>query len=398
MSRVEALVTPSVIRWARETSGLSIEKAAKKLRRPVEDVEAWESGLNRPSISQARKASEIYKRPLAILYLPEPPKDFETLRDFRCLPIHEDREYSPELLLIMRTATEHQQWTREFLIDEGIPPLPFVGSATVGDNPREVGEDILGVLEISPDEQCDCRGRIEALRLWMSKAERKGVFVFRQGRIDLRQSRGFIISDDIAPFVYLNSEDAGAAQVFTLVHELAHLWLNQSGVSNIVTFGAYQSVEASRIETFCNKVASEALLFRDRFDAEWSNLSSSMTIEERVEKISRIFKVSEEAIARRLLENIIITNEKYEQLREYYQDRWLELKGKERNRLKQAGGGPSFYVQKVSKNGYAFTQTVVSAFNSGTISGREASTLLGVKVNHMPRLALTAGFPFSSRI
>jgi len=398
MSRVEALVTPSVIRWARETSGLSTEKAAKKLSRPVEDVEAWESGLKRPSIAQARKASEIYRRALAVFYLPEPPKDYETLRDFRCLPDDEDRKYSPELLLIMRTAIEHQQWTREFLIDEGMPPLPFVGSATVDDNPREVGEDILRVLEISPDEQCDCRSRGEALRLWMSKAEKKGIFVFRQGKIDLRQSRGFIISDEIAPFIYLNSEDAQAAQIFTLVHELAHLWLNQSGVSNIVTFGAYQSVEASMIEPFCNKVASEALLFRDRFDTEWNNLSSSMNIGDRIEKISRIFKVSEEAIARRLLEKDDITNDKYEQLREYYQDRWLELKEKERKRLEGAGGGPSFYVQKVSKNGYAFTQTVVSAFNSGAISGREASALLGVKVNHMPILALTAGFPLSSRI
>ncbi len=395
MSSLEALITPSVIRWARESAGLTVQEAAKKLKRPVEDIEAWESGDKRPSITQARKASELYRRPLAAFYLPEPPKDFEILRDYRSLPLDERREYSPKLLVIIRTAIEHQQWTREFLIAEGTEPLSFVGSANIHSLPNEVAINILQTLDVTPDEQYSCRTRDDALRLWMRKAERKGIFIFREGQVDLRECRGFVISDEYAPFVYLNSEDARAAQLFTLVHELTHIWLDQSGISNLSANGLYNFPEASTVEAFCNKVASEALLVRTTFVNEWLKLNNDTTIENRIEKLSDKFKISEEAIARRLLEDGRISNRKYDELRDYYQDRWRKLKDFEKKRLKEAEGGPSFYIKKLSNNGYAYTQTVASAFKGGQISGREASSLLGVKVNHIPKLALAAGFPLS---
>lgn len=397
MARVEALITPSVMRWAREHSGLSIEEAARKNVRSVEDIKAWEDGSLLPSIAQARKAAKVYKRPLAIFYLPEPPKDFETLRDFRSLPDEALRDYSPELSILVRTALEHQIWMSDFLIEEGVPPLTFVGSVSADDSPEKSALDILDKLNLSPDEQRSCYSREEALRLWINKTEEAGIFIFRQGQIELEEARGFIISDEYAPFVYLNSGDGKAAQIFTLAHELAHLWLNQSGISNLEPPRRRRLKDEDRIELLCNKIASEAVLNSKSFNAEWQKMDRSRSVEELIERLSKEFKVSEEVIARRLKDKQVLSQERYLTLREKFQIRWRQHKTTEKIRMKEIKGWPSYYTMKIFNNGYSFTKTVVSAFENGAISGREASSLLDVKVNNIPKLAVTAGIITSGR-
>ena len=393
MAKVEALITPSVMCWARERSVLSIEEAARKIGRPEEDIIAWESGKLLPSIPQARRAAEVYKRPLAVFYLLEPPRDFETLRDYRSLPADYPPEYSQNLSLLIRTAQFRQEWMREFLIEEGLPALPFVGSASLSDSPKSISQDILQNLQLTPKEQTDCHTRREALRLWLERAERVGIFIFQQGQIDLKEARGFVICDEYAPFIYINSEDAQAAQLFTVVHELAHLWLNLSGVSNFEHSEIVHQKDFSSIETFCNKVAAEAVLNQKYFYRALNELDDSNPVIDKIESLANYFNVSEEVIARRLLDDDVIGKDTYLELRDLYQQRWIEYKRMERRRMKAAGGGPSYYTRKVFNNGYSFTQTVVSAYESGAISGREASGLLEVKVNHIQRLASTAGMP-----
>ena len=276
-------------------------------------------------------------------------------------------------------------------MDEGVEPLPFVGSSSLTNPPRDVAIAILKALQISPKEQQKCNSRYEALLLWLKRAELAGIFVFRQRQIDLKEARGFLISDNIAPFVFINSEDSKAAQIFTLAHELAHLWLDISGVSNMEEKGVPLDQDTPRIEYFCNQVAAEAILEENAFSYVWNRQSQARTIEDRIQQVSGIFNVSEEVIARRLLEKNIISQPLYTELREFYQDRWLEIKKNERIKMKATKSSPSYYVTTVSKNGYAFTQTVVGAFAGGAISGRDASTLLDVKVNNLHRLGETAG-------
>jgi Zn-dependent peptidase ImmA (M78 family)/DNA-binding XRE family transcriptional regulator len=380
--------------WAREKARLTTEQASKKIGRPKEEIKAWEDGILRPTIPQARKASEVYKRPLAVFYLPEPPKDFDTLRDFRSLPVDYEPDYSPELALLIRTAKFRQKWTREFFIDEGVSKLSFVGSSSLDDSPQKVSHHILSHLHLSPEEQIKCHTRNEALRLWIDRAERAGIIIFRQGNIDLKETRGFILCDEYAPFIFINSEDAIAAQLFTLVHELAHLWLNQTGISNLEPFKKIPKDEDQKIELFCNKIASEALLKRKLFYHSWRDQDPSLSLKEQIENVSNIFKVSEEAISRRLLDDGTISLNVYLELREFYQNRWVEFKERERQRMKSTEGGPSYYVRKVFNNGYSFTQTVISAFDSGAITGRDASNLLDVKISNIRRLASVAGMVF----
>lgn len=397
MSRIKAIVTASVMRWAREQAKLSLQEASDKIKRPVEDIQGWEDGSVRPSIAQARKASKVYRRPLAVFYLPEPPKDFETLRDFRTLPDTEQREYSPELALIMRTTHYRQEWMHDYLAAEGLAPLAFVGSAKLSDSPSDVAQAILKAIELTPKKQMKCKTRYDALRLWLDKIEAAGVFVFRQRQIELEEARGFVMSDDYAPFVFINSGDSQAGQLFTLAHELAHLWLGQSGVSNLEPVGRALDAETKEIERFCNKVAAEAIMEESLFNRQWRQQSSNLPLEERILKISNAFKVSEEMVARRLLEKGVIDRDRYLELRQRYQERWVEYESRARERMRSSGRGPSYYVTTLAKNGYSFTQTVVSAFISGEVSGRDASSLLDVKVNNIYRLGETAGIIHGTR-
>ncbi len=397
MAQLEALVTPSVMRWAREQARLSLDDASSKIKRPPEEIVAWEEGSSRPSIAQARRASQVYRRPLAVFYLPEPPEDFETLRDYRSLPETESRELSPELAFLIRISQHRQNWMRDYLLTEGAEALTFVGSARTQDPPQAIADDIRRIIRVSPENQKRCETRYEALRLWIEHSERAGVFIFRQRQISLIEARGFLISDDIAPFVFINSEDSRSAQLFTLTHELAHLWLNLSGVSNLERRGRTIDEETGRIEVFCNKVAAYTVLDEKLFSKEWKGLSRTIPLEERIQHVSASLKVSEEVVARRLLDKGSITQHRYGELRDKYQERWRRLKDRERERMKSSEGGPSPYVTAVARLGYTFTRTVVSGFMSGAISGRDASSLLNVKVNNLRRLGEVAGIPPMNR-
>jgi Zn-dependent peptidase ImmA (M78 family) len=370
-----------------------VDEAAHKLGRPLEEISKWETGELRPTIPQARKASEVYRRPLAVFYLPEPPHDFETLRDFRTLPEGFSREYSHELSLLVRTTLYRQAWLKEFVIQEQGEPLGFIGSATIRSAPDDVAAQIRAVMGIKPEDQMRCQNRYEALSLWIEKTEEAGVYVFRRGNIDLREARGFVIADEHAPFIFLNSEDAQPAQMFTLAHELCHLWINEPGISNLEPLSKAQLDSNLEIEVFCNQVAASTILAPIMFERLWKNQQSDLPLEGRIERLSSAFKVSEEAIARRLLEKEIITKARYEELRKLYQERWLKFREEKRRQLAAMEKGPSYYVRKLFNNGYAFTQTVISAYRNGMVSGRDASSLLEVKINHLGELAARGGYP-----
>ena len=395
----EVNITPKVAKWARESAGFTEEEAARKIGRSPDEITGWESGELRPSMSQIRKASEVYKRPLAVFFLPEPPQDFATLRDFRRLPADVPREYSPNLRFLIRQTRARQEWLRDFLESENRPPLDFIGSARPSDDPVTLAQRIRKAIGVAPDEIQACRTREDALQLWLSRSEMSGVFVFRAGnlrweKIDVVEARGFALSDEYAPFIFLNAQDAKAAQVFTLAHELAHLWLDESGVSNLRT-AASPSTETDIIEVFCNRVAAEILVPQDAFQERWKQQDADKTLEERIQSNSRHFKVSEWVIVRRLLDWGQISKTKYDKLTHDYEQQWREARQQQKEN--QAEGGPSPYLLKLINNGYAFSRVVLSAYQNGGVSGRDTSSLLGVKLDKVGNLVELIGIPVTWR-
>ena len=397
MARQEALVTPEVMRWAREQAGLDIATAAQKIGRPEADIEGWEQGTMRPSMPQARKASEVYKRSLAVFYLPDPPKDFQALRDFRQLPTDEPRQFSSELAFLLRRLQSNQAWLHDWRKDGGQESLDFVGSASVNMRPRKLADRIRKTLELTPDEQMARQSRREVLNLWIERTEQAGICLCRQGRIEVEEVRGIALTDDFAPFIYLNTSDALAAQLFTLAHELVHLWINQPGISNLERLGKRGRSEDANIEIFCNTVAAYLLIEPQTFKAAWSDSEAAGGLAERIDAVSQRIGVSEEAVARRLLDRDYISVSTYRTLRRQYHERWKRLKDEERERSRQKEGGPSYYRLRLLSNSRPFTKTVLSGYFAGQVMSRDASSLLGVKVKHLPRLADEAGLILKGR-
>lgn len=386
MSRQEALITPSVLKWAREAAGYDISAAAVKLGRPESDIEKWEAGELLPSIAQARNVSKIYNRSLAVFYLPEPPEDFQTIRDFRHLYGNIPQEYSPKLLLLIRQVQIRQEWLQEWLQQEGGQPLDFIGSATLRMPIRTVANSIRQTLKMSTDQQKACSTRREALALWVNKAEGAGINICRQGGIDCNEARGFVLTDKYAPFIFINTNDSLAAQLFTLVHELAHIWLNSPGISNLEGLESVRTQE-DNIEIFCNKITSEVLLEHDIFMKLWASRKTTLSTEDWIKTVSDAYKISESMIALKLLQNNLITLGAYTQLRDKYIEDWKKYRGEEKAKMKAKKSGPSPHLLKVHSNGYTYTQTVISAYSRGAVSGRDASGLLGVKINNLKKVA-----------
>jgi Zn-dependent peptidase ImmA (M78 family) len=391
--RIEALVTPELMKWARERARLSLDQAAKKLDRPLEEIEQWESGVIRPSIAQARNAEKVYHIPLATFYLPEPPKGFsvQDLRDFRTLPNGKKTEFSLDLTLLLEETAYRQEWMRDQVIAEGGKVLAFVGSADLASFPSHVAQIILDTLDITPQEQMDCQDRYQALKLWILNAEAAGIHVFRRTDIQVEEARGFVLSDKHAPFIFVNSDDSVAAQLFTLVHELAHLWINISEVTNL---GGYRHLdsESQKIEIFCNQVASIALMNPAVFDQLWKQQHDSDSLEKKISNLSGKIKVSHEAVARRLLEKGIIDNTRYIELRSLFNSHWLEYQKKQKARFKASEGGPNPHRMTVIRHGASFTKIVLNAYFNDKITGSEASSLLGnKKIDRFSSVAEFAG-------
>lgn len=380
--RGKAYVTPELLKWARVTAKMSLHFAAEKLKISEERLQSWETGEALPSLAQAEKMSKLYRRPLAVFFLPVPPKDFETLRDFRGRKSNQD--YSPALNFMIRDILARQVWISEIREEEGEEPLDFLGKFSIGNTETEVATDILNLL--SPPEDPINRND---LREWIKRVEKKGIFVSISGSytsklpIDIEDARGFAAFDRYAPFIFINGRDYPNSQLFTLAHELAHLWIGESGVSDI---NLYEQSGISRdsyanSETFCNRVAANVLMPAEKLFGKISDFNISQPGD--VEKLSKEFGVSSYALLIRLFELNALSREVFFSLKEDISAKFKRVSSKEE---KEASGGPDYYRVMIRKNSRLFTKTVYSLYKGGRILGSEASDMLGIKIDRFSKL------------
>lgn len=382
----KATINCEILKWARITAKMSLEEVSSKILCKIEKLEAWEDGSDYPTIRQAEKLSQIYRRPLAVFYLPNPPKDFQTLRDFRSLEVI--GEYSTALTFIIRDVQERQSWIRQYLKEQEKSNLDFLGRFNEGNQPIEIAENIKKVLDI--DENIDTEN---ILRYWISKIESKGIFVSLASnvhpklKIDVNEVRGFAIYDNLAPFIFVNSDDHKNAQLFTLAHELAHIWINSSGVSNI-EFREFNVSSYNPIEVFCNNVAAEILLPETKIFEKFKG-NTKISLED-IDRFSRESKVSSYFVAVRLFKLQLIGKKLFGYLQSVFRDRYkiyLEKKLQKRLKQKENEGGPNYYLLQIRKNSKAFTHIIYDSYRGGRISGYEASSLLRIKVNNFSKLS-----------
>lgn len=376
-----AYITPKVLKWARTTAKMSLETAAAKVSVTPERLEAWENheSADRPTIRQAEKLAHAYKRPFAMLFLPEIPFDFTPLQDFRRSG---SKELTTAAVFIQRELQQKQAWMSDLHRENGEPPLPFVGRFSLNDAPQVVAQDILHTLHIDPAAYSGA-----PFREWLARAEEAGIFISRTSfihsrlKLDSDEFQGFAIADPYAPFVFINTEDWDAAQLFTLVHELAHLWIAATGISSDIAPGPAISASDHPVERFCNAVAAHALMP----DRVMEQLSASLfTNSKSIAQIAERYGVSSLAFLIRAHGRRLVNDSAFHSMRAImdreFREHVRELAAKAAQKPKSKTG-PSYYLLQLNRNGRLFTQVVLDAFRSGIIQPTVASGLLNAPVN-----------------
>ena len=379
MSKVA--VKYDLITWARERSGVGTAALVKKFPKFRE----WERGEAQPTLRQLESLAKTTSTPLGYFFLPEPPEDRLPIPDFRTLPGAQPRRPSPNLLETIQTMQQRQGWMREFLIEQGQGVLGFVGSVSMQDEPIEVAAKMRAALSLANDWARHASSWTEALKLLRDAVEDAGILVVINGvvgnntrrKLDRGEFQGFILTDEYAPLIFINGADFKAAQMFTLAHELAHLWIGRGGVFN---FEEMQPAN-NEVELFCNHVAAEFLVPEAELRAVWRQAQEA---DEPFQFLARHFKVSPIVAARRALDLQLLSRQDFfEFYREYQQDE---------RRQKRPSGGGDFYATQGTRIGERFASAVIRAVKEGRLLYRDAYRLTGLHGKTFDRYADHLGF------
>lgn len=396
-NKVHAKVKSSLLIWARESAGLTQEHAAAKADVKLDALSAWEAeskSIVPPTIPQLRRLAAIYKRPLAVLYLQEPPTKFMALKDFRRLPGGALPVMPAEVVLDSRIAREHRESILELMKDAGLTVERFALQASLRDRPEAVAETIrkwLGVSLPLASEHKDATGH-KALKYWRTAIESRDVLVLQSNRFSVDVVSGYAIYEDTLPIVVVSRKNASPRKrLFSLLHEFTHLLLRASGVSDASLDGDIEKApEEQRVEVFCNAVAAATLLPKEPF------LSNRLIVEHSGEKwsdndlssIGRDYGVSREVVLRRLLTFGQTTRIFYEETLERYRREWHENRARER--LERGGEGiPRNMANEVfSDLGRRIVWLVLDRYYHDKLTMSDVSGLLGLKTKHIPALEL----------
>lgn len=366
MTRVP--VDPSVLRWARERAGLAPGDLAGRFPR----LAAWEAGETLPTLKQLENFARGVHVPVGYLFLSSPPEELLPIPDFRTMAGRPILHPSPNLLDMLFAAQERQAWYREFAQITREPEARFVDSLTTETPVTEAARTMSEALGFDLDARAACGTWEEALRLFISQADRAGILVMVSGvvlsnnrrTLDPREFRGFALADARAPLVFINGADTKAGQMFTLAHELAHLWLGASALSNATaaTIGGHQPEEV-----WCNAVAAELLA---PLDAVRATLLHDEALEATLKRLARRFKVSTLVILRRLLDAGELDREEFEAAWHAELDRVLQFS-------RDSSGG-DFYRTTLSRVSRRFARALVESTLEGQTLYRDAFRMLGV--------------------
>ncbi len=385
---IRVAINPELIRWARKRAGFAQEDLTGKFAK----LPQWETGEVRPTLKQVVAFARSVHVPEGYLFLGEPPEESSPIPDFRTVAGRTVTRPSPNLLDTIYACQERQSWYREFARVAGQATLEFVGSASAGsanvDTPPETAAaGMREVLRFDVGDRRECRTWEDALRLFMERAEDAGVLVMvsrvvlsnNRRRLDPEEFRGFALSDPLAPLVFVNGSDTKAAQMFTLAHELAHLWL---GVSALSDLAAEPQRGARREEAWCNAAAAEFLVPLDALSLE---LRSDEPPLDAASRLARAFKVSTLVVLRRLLDARQLDRATFEQL-------WADEAGRLRQLARDRDPGGDFYRTTLVRVSRRFTRALVVSTLEGQTLYRDAFRMLGVsKADTFTKLGREAG-------
>jgi Zn-dependent peptidase ImmA (M78 family) len=354
-----------LLRWALDRVGLDVADLEHKFPR----LAAWERSEAQPTLKQVEAFAKATHTPVGYLFLDKPPVEKVPIPDFRTVDNEHMGHPSPDLLETIYVCQQRQEWYRDFARSMGETPLAFVGSASVRDDIVATAAKMRTALGFDVDQRRQMPTWTDALRHFIEQADELGVLVMCNGvvhnnnyrHLDPEEFRGFAMADDLAPLVFINGADTKSAQMFTLAHELAHIWLGQSAVSDAQAV----RVPEQKVERWCNQVAAELLVPLDRMQQEYNKAAHLL---EEVSRLARRFKVSTLVILRRIHDAGGLTEE------QFWKAYAAEVK---RLRAIPRGTGGNFYLTQAARVSKRFATALVISTREGQTLYHDAFRMLG---------------------
>lgn len=394
------VINPEILIWARETAGYQLSEAAHKLgladgktATGEEKLAAYECGDKEPSRPLLVKMSKQYRRPLLTFYLEAPPIRADRGEDFRTIHRAVDPSENGMVDALVRRIKARQEVLREALISEqDQEPLKFIGSYTLPQGVIGLVNQIITTSDFDLTEYRSKRSQEEAFQYLRECIENLGVFSVLIGNLGSHHTnlsaeifRGFAIADPIAPFVVINNQDAKTAWPVTLLHEVAHLWLGQTGISG--------AAAERDVERFCDRVASEILVPEVEIETAFSaaSLRSFNSAADLIGRFASERKVSSALVAFRLMGSGVLSQDLFRRLSDFFYEKWRLHKENEKQKARESTSGPSYFVVKRMQNGRALMSTSERLMRSGELSTTQAAIVLGVRALKVGSLLSQSG-------
>lgn len=359
-------IQAELLHWAAERAGHDLDALSARFPKAHD----WATGKSQPTLKQLEAFAKATHTPIGYFFLPEPPVEEIPLPDLRTMAGARLKRPSPNMLDTIYLCQQRQEWYREYALSMGESPLDFVGSARITNDVVDVATGIRERLGFDVSERQKLKAWHEALRYFIARADEAKILVMVNSvvennttrRLDPEEFRGFAIADDIAPLVFINGADTKAGQMFTLAHELAHIWLGESALSD----PKVGRVSEHRIERWCNEVAAELLVPLGDFEEHYDDKRELLP---ELQRLANIYKVSTLVILRRVYDAGGLTRS---QLWNEYEKEVARLRA-----IRQSRGG-SFYVTLTARTSKRFAEAIVLSTLEGHTLYRDAFRLLGI--------------------
>jgi Zn-dependent peptidase ImmA (M78 family) len=358
-----------VLRWAASRARLDDARLSARFSK----WSLWLSGEAQPTFKQLEDFARLTHTAFGYFFLPQPPVLVLPVPDFRTVRDETLAEPSSDLLDTLYLCQQRQDWYRGHARTHGFTPLPFVGSANLQEPPVQVAQRVREKLTLSTQARRQLPSWADALRQLIAKAEDNGILVMVSSvvgsnshrKLDVGEFRGFALADELAPLIFLNGADSKAAQMFTLAHELAHVWLGETGVSDTQA----GQVPEQQTERWCNQVAAELLMPLVELRATYL---SNESIPDAIQRLAREFKVSTLVALRRLFDAGYLTQAALWQHYREEQERLQTLS-------ERSSSGGDFYRSLGARTSKRFAKAIVASTLEGLTSFPDAYRMLGVR-------------------
>ncbi len=370
---MQAMIQHDILRWALERAQISIEVLSKKLSVKADKIEKWLNGEAKPTFKQAQNLAEKLHIPFGYLFLSELPREELPIPDFRTIRNEPTYHISPYLTELIFDLDRKQHWYREYVIDNGYEEPSFVGSASVSVPITVLAKEIKEVIQwqhafekskTKEDFIYELSRHVEGIGVMVMRSSYAGSATTHT--IGVEELRGLAIADRHAPLIFLNSADAKSAQVFTLAHELVHIWIGESGISDL----DFLSNHEEHIEKYCNNVAAEMLVPEEELKVLWDQHKQVI---ENCKTIALRYYVSDFVVLKRIYDLRYIGYDEYKRYYDYLLEEWQKIKSQ------QKSSGGNYYNTKPAKESRRFSTAVVEATLEGKLFYRDAMALLNIK-------------------